>query len=341
MKIGDLCFFFLLIFARDLFPNPFEIDFSPKVELANEDYLEAQKQLSSINIDDILSELLEQNKGVELADYENYFVRCGRGLRQVMIAPEKGVYPENTLYKINNGGDSCIVCCAPLELHEGHRPTIRYELACTIRSALESTGFDGYFLLRTGGYPNPTGEEMRFAGVPYAFKIFMMLEAKQLGFNKVIWIDSACTPLFNPQPLFDVVARQGAVFYSFDPVMKATSPYIFSTTREVIKKETGVDCLKSKYVCSIVFGLNMGDPLIEEFVDNYYKMVRLGTPFLSCFPEEFVFSALFGGKKYQRFHHTLYWDRLFGRAEPGESDNPAVKQRIKNRGCFFFQRQHQ
>jgi hypothetical protein len=333
-----VCFVFLL--KGLLFANPFEIDFPQKIELTNEDYLEVQKQLSSICIDEILEDVHHQNRGADIAVYENYFVRCGRGLRQVMTAPEKGIYPENTLYKINNGGDFCIVTCAPLELHEGHRPTIRYELARSIRPALEASGFNGYFLLRTGGYPNPTGEEIRFAGVPYAFKIFMMLEAKQLGFDKVIWIDSACTPLVDPKPLFDVVEKEGAVFFSFKRELKETSPYIFPTTRQILKEETGVDCLKSKYVCSIVFGLNMGNYLIEEFIDNYYRMVRLGTPFLSCFPEEFVFSVLLGERKYQRFHHTTYWDRLFGRSDPGEQDTPAVIQRVKREGCFFFQRQH-
>lgn len=341
MRLCGRFVIFLLCVKQFVFANPFEIDVLPKTDLTNEDYLEIQKQLSSIDIEVILKDLFDQNHGARLADYHNYFVRCGRGLRQVMTAKEKGVYPANELYKINNGGDSCIVCCAPLELHEGHRfPTIRYDLARTIRSALESTGFDGYFLLRTGGYPNPTGEEIRFAGVPYAFKIFMMLEAKQLGFDKVIWIDSACTPLVNPKPLFDVIERKGAVFYSFQSNLKETSPYLFPSTRKIIKEETGVDCLKANYVCSIVFGLNMNDPLILEFLENYYRLVRLGTPFLTCFPEEFVFSALLGAEKYQRLHHTPYWNRLFGRGEAEEEDTPAVIQRIRNRGCFFFQRKH-
>ena len=61
-----------------------------------------------------------------------------------------------------------------------------YTLLKSIPAALEKCGFNGYFLYRMGGFPNPTGIEIQYIGVPYAFKIFMMVEAQKMGFDQVL-----------------------------------------------------------------------------------------------------------------------------------------------------------
>src|ERR1700722_14842938 len=162
--------------------NPFAINFSPKENLTTEDYINIQYQIQGINISPVLKQLYPKNQGY--SPYHDFFARCTRCLRQCLIEPERGLFPTQQLEKIGKGSDMCVVCCAP---YDG----VRDNLIQSITSGLQSTGFNGYFLSLTGGFPNPTGREILYVGVPYSFKVFMMLEAYKLGFNKVLWIDSA------------------------------------------------------------------------------------------------------------------------------------------------------
>jgi len=76
-------------------------------------------------------------------------------------------------------GDNCIVCCVPFN-------RIYPELVLSQVAALKETGFNGYYLYQIGGFPNPTGKEIRHVGVPHSFKIFMTLEAQRLGFSALL-----------------------------------------------------------------------------------------------------------------------------------------------------------
>lgn len=262
--------------------NPFLIDFPVKQELSRADYIEVQKRLRAIDIDPILKEnYVDDPKYTAFGDFQG---RCCRGLKQVLIDPENNEFPLKRLEKIGNGGDYCITSCVPL--------TPKYiSLLKSIPDALKEVGFNGYFLYRIGGYPNPTGKEIRYAGVPYAFKIFMMLEAKNLGFNKVIWIDSSLMPLKDPTPLFKKLEEEESLLTEFRGP-GYTAPYIFPKTKELLYKLTGVDVVNQRRLCTWAFGLKMDSKKVENFISAYYSMVERGTPFISCFPEEFVFSSI-------------------------------------------------
>ena len=45
---------------------------------------------------------------------------------------------------------------------------------------------------------------------------------------------------------------------------------------------TGVDVINTPYIDSHIFGLQMDTPLAQKLIADYYQMVELGTPFLSC-----------------------------------------------------------
>ncbi len=136
--------------------------------------------------------------------FGDFLGRCTRSIYQTLIDPEKEFFPKQELVKINNSGDRCVVCCVPFG---GKYPGYLQ----TIAEGLIETGLNGYFLYYLGGWPNPTGKEIRYVAVPYSFKIFAMVEAKRLGFNHVLWVDLACYPLKNIEPLFDIIAKNGAL----------------------------------------------------------------------------------------------------------------------------------
>lgn len=315
-----IAFFCITAFKSTCYSNPFAIDFPEKKELTTEDYVEIQKKLRTIDIRPLVKDSYVPNKGYTIVD--DFHGRCSRGLRQTLVDPEKGHFPSQQLVKIGKGGDNCIVSCVA---YDGMYP----ELVKSIVNALGDAGFNGFFLYQMGGFPNPTGKEIKYVGVPYSFKIFMMMEAKKQGFNKVLWIDSAAFPLRDPKPLFDWIDKKGALIYGWK-VPDTKWKYIFPSTRKLLQDLTGTDVLNSKYVCTVVFGLKMDHELTLKLIDTYYQFAEMGTPFLSCFPEEFVLSAIIGQPEFKPWKHC-----------PSKILKDAKDLRKpKKRGYFFFHRKH-
>ncbi len=315
--------------------NPFAIQFqTDKKQLSNEDYIELQRQIRIKKRE--LAPLLEQlyPRDEDYVPFGEFYSRCSRGLGRVLIDPEKGQLPQTRLEKIGNGGDICFVSSAPYggirAFHLQSQP-----------DALRESGFNGYFYYRLGGFPNPTGRETQYAGVPYSLKIFMMIETYQLGFNKVIWIDSGLFPLRDPAPLFRLLGRKGALFNGFfhtGDLWKSILP----TTWKTLKEITGTDVLdrRTPYIIGAIFGLQMDLPIVQQLISDYYQMVELGTPFLSAFPEEFVLTALLGKPEYAGLVSPLS-DRLFWGWEADDTPELERQRQLRNDGYFFYLRRHQ
>ncbi len=317
--------------------NPFEIPFPAKKELTAEDFIHVQNLLRKVDIHPILGSLYAECDPSRVTPYGDFWSRSARGLQQELINPEKNLYPKQELFKIGLGGDGCVVCCAPFSI-VGRENGTRAQLAATIKEALSNTGFNGYFLLRTGGFPNPTGEEIRYAGVPYAFKIFMMVEAYLLGFTNVIWIDSACLPLNDPTPLFDYLNHHEALLHCF-PISYSYA-YILPQTRQSLIELTGTDVLNPNcnYIFTIVFGLKMDSPRVQRLIKNYYTLVEKGYPFFSCFPEEFVLTAIMGKPDFKSWKPHPQMMMMFTRNETGGMDTDQMLLNAKNQGYYFYQR---
>ena len=317
--------------------NPFEIDISNQTYYDNNELIAIQKKIEEKQetIINLIKDLYPRQESSYNTSLDLLTDRCTRGVRQKLIDLENDIYPSKVLYKIGNGGDkkSCFVCCTPLSNN-------RDEKSRNIHQSLEKVGFNGYFYLFNGGFPNPTGVEMRYAGVPYCFKIFMMLEAKKLGFEKVIWLDSACYAVNNPQRLFNVLNEDDAIFRQFWPYTPGFPTYENSVLKETIQTLNDItkgNLVTNINVCSIVFGLNFNSEKITKFVGEYYDMVKIGTPFLSYFPEEVVITAIFNKEEFKH----LFYNR-------GESQMLFIHENYignswehaRNCGYYFMQRNY-
>jgi len=203
---------------------------------------------------------------------------------------------------------------------------------------LEEVGFNGHFLILNGGFPNPTGKEMKYVGVPYCFKIFMMMEAEKLGFEKVIWIDAACYAVNNVDTLFDQLDEYDAVFRAFHPNCFAPDTCInncFPKTIEllssIVKKEIKLDV----NVNSIVFGLNVSSWRVKSLMSEYVEMVSLGLPFLTAFPEENVLASMMNKCEYKYMLENIERSRMLYINECYQS-----KETAKCSGYKFVQREY-
>ncbi|MES2199746.1 MAG: hypothetical protein V4489_06225 [Chlamydiota bacterium] len=319
----------LLFISTVCSANPFLIDTPPKEKLENADFIEIQNKLRALDTQVLLDSLYPTDTAFTwfwqkptLQKKSDFAGRISQGARQTLIDLSNNKKPIKNLIKINDGGDCCIVSFAS---YDGIYP----RLLESMPEALTKTGFNGHFLLLMGGFPNPTGNEMQYCAVPYSFKIFALLEAKKLGFHKVLWLDTALLPLKNPKPLFDWIEKTGCFFHP----RKNAKRYLLPQTRDTLLKETGVDMYTTTCIRARIIGLNLKTQKVQSLIQDYYHMVELGTPFLSCFPEEFVLGALLGKSKenwpFQPFNWLVMNERKVGLANISEQED-----------FFFLLRQH-
>ncbi len=325
-----ICFLFAILISVPICAeSPFKIDFPHKKNLSNEDYIELQIQARKIDILPLVKEMYE-SQGMSDGGYTNlddFLGRCRKGIYQKFIDVEHNLYPTKKLIKIGEGGDRCFVCAVPLT---GKYPF--YLLSLILE--LERLNFNGYFLYYIGGYPNPTGEEIEFAAVPYSFKIFAMKEAALLGFTNVLWVDAACYPLREVDSLFEFINHYGcALNYYRDPYNLWR--YIFPQTRQLLYDLSGTDVVNGSYINTVTFGLKMNSPQAQKIINDYTRYAQLGTPFLSCFPEEFVLTAIIGQAEFEGWRtppFLPYWKGLFGENTPEEYEA------VRSAGYYFYHR---
>lgn len=322
---------FFIFLSSSLFCNPFKIDTEIKTDLSTQDYIEIQQKLQAIDIHPTLEASYPEKKSFtffwqrpSIQKKEDFAGRMSRGTRQTLIDLSQEKIPQKKLIQINEGGDDCIVSFCS---YDG----IYHNLQQEIPEALKKTGFNGHVLLMTGGFPNPTGKEIQYSGVPYCFKIFALLEAQKLGFHKVLWIDAALLPLHNPKPLFSWIEEKGCFFHP----RKNASRYLLPQTQKVLLEKTGCDMTATTCIRARIIGLDLLSEKVKNLIAEYYSLVELGTPFMSCFPEEFVLGALIGKNPeawpFQPFNKLVKSERkLHGQKT----------EQIEEEGFFFLLRHH-
>lgn len=276
--------FYKIINIENFRKNPFLIDFPDKKDITYEDYEEIQEKLQTIDISRLLHRLYSTYplKGLS---FESFVRRCTTGINQKLINREEDQFPIAKLEKIGKGGEWCIVSSAPYD-------NVRNIFLEGLVKQLHNINFDGYVYYRMGGYPNPTGKEIRYAGVPYAIKIFMMMEAKALGFNKVLWIDSALWPVKNIDIFFHYIDEYGAIFHLYNKSVKSEN--IFLETRKKLQQLTGKDPCTSPHVWGAIFGLDFSKKKVKSLINEYMSLVEFGTPFPILLPRRSC-SHLFTG----------------------------------------------
>jgi len=318
-------------FVNTIQENPFLVNIKDKVSYTYDDYISVQRQLNDKNIDDIIAKLYKpQNNFYGIRQFKQ---RIGRGISQNIIDLKNKSPPSNILFCIGHGGNKkdCIVCCTPFN---NQNDESRLLASQQIRKSLEEVGYNGHFYLFNGGFPNPTGTEMKYAGVPYCFKPFVMLEAANQGFERVIWIDAGCYTINNPQPLFDLLGKQDTIIKR----IKSNNNYnamSFQNTIRLLNQMTGENLHNAAYIETIVFGLNLKSDSVKSFIADYYNMVKVGWPFFSIFPEEIVFSAMFNQPKYK---HLLYDHPNQEKLQIHEKD--LDEESAKKYGYFFHHKNY-
>jgi len=280
-------FFCLFFFSL----NPFLFHSLNENSDNQETYKQLEKELSASSIKTNINNLffLEKEK-LKLSDEEfetvlgHIHIRVSKGIDQKFFSKETS----KGLLKINNGGDRCVVTTVDLS---GRRNP---ELIQQIYENLKEAGFNGYLYFRIGGFPAPTNMELRYAAVPYSFKIFLMEEARLLGFRYVLWLDSRLIPMRSPDPIFAIIKKHHAFLVNDRHMVRMN---FLSFSLENLEILLGVNPLYHPRIATPVLGLDMDSKPVRTLVREYYLCCENGLCFLSVFPEEHVLSTIIGKHK--------------------------------------------
>ena len=328
-------FFRTLFFFLNL--SPFYIEYPETKNPTYEDFKAIDSLLDQHPFEENLKKIYEQEKTLRNIHSQSAFKKgLDPVLKRIEIAlnmrltdVEDQELPSKNLIKINGGGKNLVVSCIGFSKR---RPR---NLLDNLKKGLEDTGFNGYLYYRIGGYPTPRGIELNLCATPYAFKIFLMEEARLLGFDLVLWLDARLTPLRDIKPLFDFMERHGSLLNLTHTVDENK---IFQISQVSIFELTRTRYEKNRALATPVLGLKMSHPDVKNVIDGFYRGCQSGLPFFSCYPEEIFLAALF--EKYFPAAGFLnekapeIWSKLYLYSHSSKTDQKlAVFSKKKH---FFF-----
>jgi hypothetical protein len=152
------------------------------------------------------------------------------------------------------------------------------------------------FILRLGGWPNMQHGCLNHSSIPYGFKACAFIEALNLGYKKIIWLDSRVELNSSIAPLLEHLDTN-PVFYRY-------SLYPFKD----ILNEKIVDSLSLQrderenfiHIATGIIGINTHDPKGLELIIKWHEMQSECTTFHDYFPEQVIFSVLVNRMGLQR-----------------------------------------
>lgn len=150
-------------------------------------------------------------------------------------------------------------------LPRGHNP-YRYIMGeKRLQETIKEVGYKGdYFVFRNfEDIDSPKQDD-----VPYAFKPYAIKRIKDLGYNIVIWIDSAIYPIKNFNHFIEYIKTNGYIF--------------FDNIGYTIRDHTSDNCLtyfgmsdeeswKHPMIMACLMGFNFDNKITCEIFDEYYN----------------------------------------------------------------------
>ncbi|NDE63295.1 MAG: hypothetical protein EB053_02960 [Chlamydiae bacterium] len=267
--------------------NPFEISVPFNKNPSFEDYEVAQEELRKIKIYPLLHQLYPNNWGYNTwftkkrpYPLQDFIWRCSKGIEQNIICKKNSWIPEVHHIRGKNKRDCIVSFCSFNNIYS--------DLVRTLAQALKEVGFEGGIYYRIGGYPTPTGEELKYCGVPYAFKPLMVEEAFNLGYERVLWLDTSVWPMQKVDDLFEIIEKEGFLFDTGSPNPLGFLP----DAKKFLENYCNKKFHKNRKVAGWIMGFKKNDPNVGLFFKEYHDMVRLGYPFMSVNPEEGVLTAI-------------------------------------------------
>ncbi len=193
-----------------------------------------------------------------------------------------------TIYFNNNPNyrKRCIICYA------GYDNTGRNYLKgiSTILRALNTLNYKGHFIYRLGGWPNIQKGRLKYADVPYAFKPFLFEEVADMGYEKILWLDSACLPINNLDVFFATMNTFGCCFLYEDAIPNSTV-HDWDFIRRCVNAQRNKKYLN---VITQIVGINTQHKKGKKILSQWIDAACLKLSFLNPSADQLCFAFLIG-----------------------------------------------
>lgn len=145
---------------------------------------------------------------------------------------------------------------------------------------LRANGYDGTYWLKTAYHIGcPTHEQ-----IPFGFKPWMINEAREHGFDQVLWMDSACTPVYLLDEVFARMALSDGILLPYSPNR------VWEWCSDACAEKMGVSPAKLSGMCPSVWACVMGFDFTyakaNEFFDRWLAYSRDGVCFHGAFTND-------------------------------------------------------
>jgi hypothetical protein len=263
-----------------------------------DDYLKFEKYLTFGRRPylDILFQKAIDNKWISEDKLDRSIYRAYRILQGFKFVGSKGELPVKKIVPI--GGVSledrsrCIVMFSSYnndaKFFNEHYPT---KMNAVIRD-LEEEGYKGHVLCYLGGYPMLAQGGLHLAHVPYSFKILALIEASQMGYQDVLWVDTSVHPANDLSKVFSTIEKTG--YFLLYSGVDVQYDYNYGLLPDSTVKSCGLtisDLSNIPHIVATIMGISFRTPFQHDFLNDWYQMTAATWPAMTFYPEEFLVSV--------------------------------------------------
>ncbi len=155
-------------------------------------------------------------------------------------------------------------------------------------NCIDQSDFKGDILFRIGGWPDEAGGSLCLSHVPYAFKPCFFKEAQQLGYKRILWLDTSVIPIASLNEVFAIMEEKGCFVMGntcmLGPYMNAHAAVYFGLTLE--------DTYKIPSCSSGLFGVDLSFQIGRTLLENWYRAAQDPDAFFSQRPDQNSLSIL-------------------------------------------------
>jgi hypothetical protein len=212
-----------------------------------------------------------------------------RGCANIRLVGENGEAPFHKLYNFNCSHDDknrCIILYASYNYPYPEKIKL-------LASELEKCGYRGHLIVRIGGYPNLGNGGLKLAHIPYSWKLASLLELRSLGYQEMVWLDSAMHPLNDLEKIFDEIHTKG--YFLPQSGFPLSYPYSLGQHLPSAVQALGVqeeELSQIPHLCTVLIGLNLSHPKVNALLDQWLEETLKVIPCMNPYPEELAFSVV-------------------------------------------------
>ncbi|MGL5627185.1 MAG: hypothetical protein ACRDDW_06735 [Candidatus Rhabdochlamydia sp.] len=224
-----------------------------------------------------------------------YYNRILQNVNFVSLNQELPIFEKRIFGGVSAEDKSrCIILYGTFHANKNPLDTDYIKGIFKILDELKQVGYKGHVLYRLGGFPLTDKGSVRFMHIPYAFKLLGFIEASQLGYENVLWIDTSIHPTNDLKEVFAKIQKEGALLL-FNGI---NLDYDFNFIQPILPIAAvqsaglnGCELRQIPHVIATIIGLSFQHQKTHALIKEWYRLTSLTIPAMTLYPEEFLLSV--------------------------------------------------